>query len=894
LSEIDWNFTKDDTSYLGHDLHPYPAKFVPQIPANLISALTLRGERVWDPFGGSGTTALEALLLGRNAISTDANPLASLITKAKCTALSPEQKSELISLISRVRTVRRTPEVSGLLSNIRDKTKSNIPAIPNLLEWFALGAVEEMCYLREEIAALGDVSSRTFALVAFSSIVLASSFQDGETRYARRPRTLQPGRVLSLYADALEDSLKKHEPLEALLGYRQALIETADIRTVTKRSIIEPESIDLVVTSPPYANSTDYHLYHRFRLFWLGYDPRELARCEIGSHLRHQREGKGYALYEEEMCQALGQIWSCLRPGRYAALVLGDSVFEGKTISTSKAISEIAKQQAYEVVGTISRDVHATRRSFIPPARRTKSEDILILRKPPRILLLGFHPPAYRMWPYEEELRRREITGLLGVSPRRRRNGTLVAELDCYRVDRARRLTFTHSFSTETGTPRWLTWQKLLENGDSTSARKDPKYLTHGIHPYKGKFYPQLVKSLLNLASLEPGAKVLDPFCGSGTALLEAQLCGLVATGLDMNPMAILISKAKVGVATESPVVLDRLIKDFCDRIDEDRSCKTDLEYFRSDLRPEIESWFPLPVAYRLGWLLAMIQRVPDTNASLILKVLLSSIIREISQQAPEDLRIRRRKKLIQDAPVLNLLRARIKSFRERLRHFGERMSCAPVSLRPASVFQADSRLPATFRNLPTCLFDAVITSPPYATALPYIDTDRLSLLILNGLDSGSRARIEEDLTGSREIREHQRRELEAAVSEELEDWLGSRTAAQVVRRIHALNKHSNVGFRRRNMTALLIRYFSDMWRIFQNLARVVSPQAHLFFVIGDNRTIAGGRPVVIESATALTEMGTSIGWRLRDSLPISVTREAPLHSRHAITENVVLHFEAS
>jgi len=892
--EIQWEFTREDTTYLGHNLHPYPAKFIPQIPANLIAGLSLRGERVWDPFGGSGTTALEALLLGRNAISTDANPLATLITKAKCTALSPEQRAELESLISRIRTLQNSSDLRNLLFNISGKTSHRVPSIPNLTDWFPPSSVEELAYIRTEIEGLNDTDCTTFALVAFSSIVLAASFQDGETRYARKDRTFFPGAILGLYAATLENSLKRHNSLEALLGYRRALVETADIRTIVEKNLIETESVDLVVTSPPYANSTDYHLYHRFRLFWLGYDPRELARCEIGSHLRHQREGKGYPLYEQEMSQALQQIWTRLRPGRYAVLVLGDSVFEGDTFSGSKAISRIAEGLGYETFGTIRREVHNTRRSFIPPARRTKFEDLLILRKPPKRLQLNFRPPPYRMWPYEEDLRRREIVGLLQVKTRPGSDGVLTAELGCYQVDLARRLTFTHSFGAVSGAPNWSTWQKLLENGDSKSARKDPKYLTHGLHAYKGKFYPQLAKSLLNIANLRPGSTVLDPFCGSGTVLLEAQLSGFAPTGIDMNPLAALISRAKVGVATESAVILDRILKDFSDRINEDRSGPRNLEYFNADLRTETERWFPPPVAYRLGWLLPMIERVPHTAANLVLRVLLSSILRECSQQEPVDLRIRRRKKLIQDAPVLDLLRTRIKSFRERLRHFGERMSCAPVSFNSGIVVLGDSRSPAAFQDLPCKKFDCVVTSPPYATALPYIDTDRLSLLVLFGLNSGRRARIEETLTGSREIRRCQRRELEALVNTGLADRLGSEVAARAIRRIYALNEDSKVGFRRKNMTALLIRYFSDMRLTFENLARVMNPGAHLFFVIGNNKTTAGGEDVVIPSVEALRELGRSIGWRALDSLQITVTREAPLHSRHAITENVVLHFEST
>jgi len=84
-----------------------------------------------------------------------------------------------------------------------------------------------------------------------------------------------------------------------------------------------------------------------------------------------------------------------------------------------------------------------------------------------------------------------------------------------------------------------------------------------------------------------------------------------------------------------------------------------------------------------------------------------------------------------------------------------------------------------------------------------------------------------------------------------------------------------------------------DMWKTFRNLSEVVGPGAHLFFVIGDNKTGAGNKLVQIPSAKSLSEMGKSIGWRLCDQIPISVTREAPLHSRNAITENVVLHFQS-
>ena len=140
------------------------------------------------------------------------------------------------------------------------------------------------------------------------------------------------------------------------------------------------------------------------------------------------------------------------------------------------------------------------------------------------------------MWPYEKVLRRREISAVLGRS--HSRSDALQVNCDCYTTALARRLAFTHAIQSE-GLSEY-TWQKILENGhsDEPSLRKEPKYATHGIHSYKGKFYPQLAKALLNISAVAEGSTILDPFCGSGTTLLESHLNGLRSYGCDMHPLA--------------------------------------------------------------------------------------------------------------------------------------------------------------------------------------------------------------------------------------------------------------------------------------------------------------------------------------------------------------------
>src|ERR1041384_532305 len=91
LQQIDWDFRNAKTSYLTHSVHPYPAKFIPQIPNALIQEFSTVGDTIGDIFCGSGTTLVEGLLLKRHVVGVDANPLACQIAAAKTTRQSYRQ-----------------------------------------------------------------------------------------------------------------------------------------------------------------------------------------------------------------------------------------------------------------------------------------------------------------------------------------------------------------------------------------------------------------------------------------------------------------------------------------------------------------------------------------------------------------------------------------------------------------------------------------------------------------------------------------------------------------------------------------------------------------------------------------------------------------------------------
>jgi hypothetical protein len=194
--------------------------------------------------------------------------------------------------------------------------------------------------------------------------------------------------------------------------------------------------------------------------------------------------------------------------------------------------------------------------------------------------------------------------------------------------------------------------------------------------------------------------------------------------------------------------------------------------------------------------------------------------------------------------------------------------------------------------GLPTNSVDCVVTSPPYATALPYIDTDRLSLLSVMGLTSPVRSKLEQSLAGSREItrglKDHFETELHRPNAK---DQLPS-SVVECIRRIDVANKEDTVGFRRANMAALLWRYFIDMRNNLSQVTHVLKPGGKAFYVVGDSRTKAGNEWVAIETCRHIASIGEMTGLTFKGTLSIDVTTENYKHVKNAITENQILTFE--
>ncbi|MEP5374252.1 MAG: hypothetical protein ABJQ14_00405, partial [Hyphomicrobiales bacterium] len=182
---------------------------------------------------------------------------------------------------------------------------------------------------------------------------------------------------------------------------------------------------------------------------------------------------------------------------------------------------------------------------------------------------------------------------------------------------------------------------------------------------------------------------------------------------------------------------------------------------------------------------------------------------------------------------------------------------------------------------------DAIITSPPYATALPYLDTDRLSLIVLGLLSRNDHRARDMEMIGNREVTERVRKAYLEAF-EERRSELPDQTCS-LIQRIHDLNLNSDVGFRRKNLSALLSKYFLDMRSVLVQSLSALKSGAPMFLVVGNNRTTAGGQDISIETAMHLAEIGKSIGFNHVESINMEMLASRDIFRSNAMPSEQIV-----
>ena len=396
-----------DGSYGSHSWHPFPAKFPPQLPEYIIRRLSDPGDLVLDPMVGSGTTMVEAVRLGRRAAGCDIDPLARMITAAKLSHIDP---FSALREGKRVLSKAREDYYEARARLQRDLTLRFDAKTGDFIHfWFLTEQQLELLALVQRIEALPEGETQEFLKVVFSSTIIAKS---GGVSLARDLAHTRPHRDMDKKPNsAFVEFGKRLERNVGSLGKTklpemgetshpngstgsQATTPFTSIHSASATNTGLPsDSVDLIVTSPPYANNAiDYMRAHKFALVWFNWTISDLSRIRSqylghdaisGLHLeelpgqcegtlaklaeRDERKSLVLRRYFQEMKAVIREMFRVLRRGKPAVVVVGSSILRGIDVETHKGLAAIGENTGFHVAGIGTRLLDRDKRMM--PAR---------------------------------------------------------------------------------------------------------------------------------------------------------------------------------------------------------------------------------------------------------------------------------------------------------------------------------------------------------------------------------------------------------------------------------------------------------------------------------------------------------------------------------------------
>jgi len=419
----DWTFNGASTRELTHCYHDYPARMIPQVAGKLLDLFAaVDATLLFDPYCGTGTSLVEGLVRGLNAVGTDLNPLARLIAQAKTSTPDLEKIDQQITKFNRwalrakTRTLAEAPDIQG---------------ISRLEFWFKPSVIRDLSQVKRFLDEIADDDVRLFFQVAFSETVRESSNTRNEEfklyRYdAERLEKFNPD-VFAIMAGKLK---RNHKGLQKFLAIMHNFghppkAAIYDFNTVEgiPHDKIAPASVDIVVTSPPYGDShttVAYGQYSRLSAAWLGleepdkidsklmggkvYKKIPVFSCDLLNSALNaiqqvdDKRAREVAAFYTDLYNSIAHVAPVIKPGGYACYVVGNRKVKGVVLPTDRAIRCFFENYDFEYIDTFHRSIPNKRM----PLRNSPTnapgmvdhtmlqEHIVVLRrKIPRVLRQG-------------------------------------------------------------------------------------------------------------------------------------------------------------------------------------------------------------------------------------------------------------------------------------------------------------------------------------------------------------------------------------------------------------------------------------------------------------------------------------------------------------------------
>ena len=406
--DYSWDYRGENTKTYTHGIHTYPAMFIPQIARRLLETYSKKGDTICDIFCGSGTALVESKLLGRDAYGIDLNPLAIFLAKAKTTPINPSiLTNEYFKLLSEIEKIK--------------ETKIRKPNFNNIDFWFKEKTIVQLAKIKKAILKIKNEDIQNYFMVAFSETVrLSSNTKNGEFKLVR----IKKEKLENYNPDVLGIFKKKTEAnIKGMTDFYKDVNKKAWTKIIygdsSKSNGIKDNSIDCIITSPPYGDSRTtvaYGQFSRLSAQWIDIfeDPNkasgvdnELLGGKATKTLEHTLDSKylkdslnKIAKIDEKRAKdvlsfyiglndCLRQAYKILKSKKYFCLVVGNRLVKQVRIPTDFIIAELGEKIGFTCEDVFVRNIPGKRMpiknsptNIVGVLEETMNkESIVILRK---------------------------------------------------------------------------------------------------------------------------------------------------------------------------------------------------------------------------------------------------------------------------------------------------------------------------------------------------------------------------------------------------------------------------------------------------------------------------------------------------------------------------------
>jgi len=351
----------------GHSLHRICSRtgsFPPSLAHYFVTKYSDPGEVVLDPFSGRGTVPLEACATGRIGLGSDAAPEAFVLTHAKVRPISVGVVEKAIAELR--------DEMVGSRFDVRKVD-------PRVRVFFHPDTLRQVLWIRE---ALGENRSQTaMFLKALMCGILHGSSRISLSVPCSHAFSMTPS-YLKRYCERHGIQRTRKNVLSCLEAKaRASLIDPLPSQqglafmTDARKLPLDDESVDMILTSPPYFEKQTYARDNWLRLWFLGYDHNEVKKWQMRTSSRDT--------FLEFMNQCMHEMYRVLRDGSACFIVLGDVSHRDRSVKTANLLGKVAAKEGFKVIRVISDAIPKAHKyfMFVPSSQGVRTDRIIELHK---------------------------------------------------------------------------------------------------------------------------------------------------------------------------------------------------------------------------------------------------------------------------------------------------------------------------------------------------------------------------------------------------------------------------------------------------------------------------------------------------------------------------------